>query len=47
MKLIKSCKFIQYSECPYYIDCMEYEIKIEIKKGKLSYGQVDIQTIVL
>lgn len=40
MKPAKSCNCIQCTDCPNYTECVEYEIETEVKKGKLSYGEI-------
>lgn len=45
MKPAKSCNCIRCTDCPNYTECVEYEIETEVKKGKLSYGEIFKKTI--
>lgn len=45
MRPAKSCNCIRCTDCPNYTECVEYEIKTEVKKGKLSYGEIFKKTI--
>lgn len=45
MKPTKSCNCIRCTDCPNYTECVEYEIETEVKKGKLSYGEIFKKTI--
>ena len=46
MKPVKSCNCIRCTDCSNYTECVEYEIETEVKKGKLSYGEI-IKTTIL
>ncbi len=45
MKPTKSCNCIRCTDCSNYTECVEYEIETEVKKGKLSYGEIFKTTI--
>lgn len=45
MKPAKSCNCIRCTDCPNYTECVKYEIETEVKKGKLSYGEIFKKTI--
>ena len=45
MKPAKSCNCIQCTDCPNYMECVEYEIQTEVKKGKLFYEEIFKKTI--
>lgn len=45
MKPAKNCNCIRCTDCPNYAECAEYEIETEVKKGKLSYGEIFKKTI--